>query len=185
MSKISYANMKLKTKADTVIVKYEDNDIEVLQYLPFEDKYDLIMVALQKANEEDIYNPLKLDMYFHLYLVYMYTNINFTDKQREDESKLFDTLESNGIIDIVVEAIPEEEYNNLLSLMNETMERKTTYKLSVSGLIQKVIADLPTQAKAMQDILDNFDPEQYQNVINFAKAANGGRDIKVSKVKSN
>ena len=139
MSKISYANMKLKTKADTVIVKYEDNDIEVLQYLPFEDKYDLIMVALQKANEEDIYNPLKLDMYFHLYLIYMYTNINFTDKQREDESKLFDTLESNGIIDTVVEAIPEEEYNNLLSLMNETMERKTTYKLSVSGLIQNYI----------------------------------------------
>ena len=29
----------------------------------------------------------------------------------------------------------------------------------------------------MQKIVDNFDAEKYQNVINFAKAANGGREI--------
>ena len=30
----------------------------------------------------------------------------------------------------------------------------------------------------MQTIMDNFDKDKYQEVINFAKAANGGRDIK-------
>ena len=29
----------------------------------------------------------------------------------------------------------------------------------------------------MQDIINNFDKEKYQNVLDFAKAANGGREI--------
>ena len=28
-----------------------------------------------------------------------------------------------------------------------------------------------------KDIMDNFDPEKYQNVTNFAKAANGNREL--------
>ena len=47
------------------------------------------------------------------------------------------------------------------------------YKCSTSALLQSVITDLPKQAEAVQKIIDNFDQEKYQNVINFAKAANG------------
>ena len=64
------------------------------------------MVTLQKSLEEGVYNPVKKDMYFHLYLVYMYTDITFTEKQREDESKLYDVLESNGLIPAVLKNIP-------------------------------------------------------------------------------
>ena len=30
----------------------------------------------------------------------------------------------------------------------------------------------------MQTIVNTFDPEKFQNVLDFAKAANGGREIK-------
>ncbi len=68
----------------------------MLQYLPAQDKYDLLMITLQKSLENGAYNEFKLNLYFELNLVYMYTNISFTEKQREDEFKLYDTLESNG-----------------------------------------------------------------------------------------
>ena len=99
-NKVSYAKLNLKVNKDIKTFKINEQEVEVLQYLPFEDKYDLVMITLQKAEEDGIYNELKLDMYFHLYLVYMYTNISFTEKQKEDELKLYDTLKSNGIIDI-------------------------------------------------------------------------------------
>ena len=61
--------------------------------------------------------------------------------------------------------------------MTEVKEEIISYKRSVSSLIQSFINDLPKQAEAMKDIMDNFNPEKYQEVINFAKAANGGREI--------
>ena len=110
MAKTTYASMKMKVQTNPKEIDFNGNKIEVLQYLPIEDKYDLVMVTLQKSLEDGVYNPIKKDMYFHLYLVYMYTDITFTDKQKEDESKLYDVLESNGLITEVIKNIPEDGY---------------------------------------------------------------------------
>lgn len=174
---ISYANMKLKPVTTTHKFEWNGNEIEVLDYLPIEDKYDLIMITLQKSLEDGYYNPIKIDQFFHLHLIYMYTNINFTEKQKEDENKLYDSLKSNGLIDAFIEQFSEEEYNELYYWMIEVKKEVVSYKQSVVSLVQSLINDLPKQAEAMKDIVDNFNPEKYQEVINFAKAANGGREI--------
>ena len=177
MARIPFTNLKLKNNTSTQSFKYGDQEIEVLQYLPFEDKYDLVMIAIQNAEEDNIYNPMKLDMYFNLYLVILYSNISFTDKQKEDPVKLYDMLESNGIIEQVINLIPEAEYNQLLADMMDIIDKKLEARKSVGAIINKFITDMPKQAEAMKNILDNFDSNKYQEVINFAKAANGGRDI--------
>ena len=174
---ISYANMKLKPVSTTHDFVFNGQTIKILDYLPIEDKYDLIMITLQKSLENGYYNPLKMDMYFHLNLIYLYTDINFTDKQREDENKIYDSIKSNGLLDSFLESFNENEYNELFAILEDTKEEIMRYKYSTSALLQSVITDLPKQAEAVQKIIDNFDQEKYQNVINFAKAANGGRDI--------
>lgn len=178
MIKTSYAKLALKLNTEVKSVDYNGNAIEVLQYLPIDDKYSLINITLQKAKEGNIYNPLKKDMYFHLNLVYMYSSLTFTDKQREDESKLYDTLVSNGLMDLIIEAIPESEYTILYSYLDEQEELMLTYKNTFSGVIAEIIDSLPLKADEMQQIINTFDPEKFQNVLNFAKAANGGREIK-------
>ena len=177
MAKISYANMKLKVNNDIETFNFKGNDIEVLQYLPIDDKYSLINITLQKSLEDGIYNPLKLDVFFHLHLVYMYTNISFTEKQKEDEFRLFDVLKSNGFIDAIVAKIPQEEYEYLLHLTEELIEIINKYKNTAVGLINKMIDDLPANAQAAMDIVEQFDPDKFQAVRDFAKAANGGREI--------
>ena len=174
---ISYANMKLKPVTSTHKFEWNGNEIEVLDYLPIEDKYDLIMITLQKAYEDGYYNPIKIDEFFHLHLIYMYTNINFTDKQKEDENKLYDSLRSNGLIDAFLYQFKDEEYNELYSWMEQVKQEVINYKRSMVSLIQGLVTDLPKQAEAMQNIIDNFDKEKYQEVVRFAKAANGGREI--------
>ena len=42
MIKTSYANLKLKVNTEVKSVDYNGNVIEVLQYLPIDDKYSLI-----------------------------------------------------------------------------------------------------------------------------------------------
>lgn len=177
MNKVTYASLKLKLKEDIKEFDFNGTIIQVKQYLPIIDKNDLIDITLQKAKENRIYNPLKVNMYFHLHLIYAYTNLTFTDKQREDEEKLYDILNTNGLIDKVVTAIPELEYKDLIAKTDERIENELKYNNTAAAVLSKLINDLPKNADFAAKIVDNFDPSKYQAVVDFAKAANGGRDI--------
>lgn len=179
MAKVSYANLKLKVDQRVETFDFGGQSIEVKQYLPIEDKYDLIMIALQRAEEDGIYNPVKVQLYFELYVVYMYSNISFTDKQKENEPKLYDTLASNGVIAAILELIPDEEYNELMTYMKELIQVKTTFNNSAAGLVNQVLVDLPKNAEKAAEVLNSFNVEDYKEVIEFAKAANGNRPIPV------
>ena len=175
--KVSYANMKLKTNTAVNTFEFCGQKIEVLKYLPATDKYDLLMITLQKSLEGNIYNEFKLNLYFELNLVYMYTNISFTEKQREDEFKLYDTLRSNGFFELFYEALDDKEYEELFDQIAELKATMEKSKNSVAGVIANIIEDLPANAEAAAKIVENFDPSQFQAVVDFARYANGGRDI--------
>lgn len=175
--KVSYANMKLKTNTTVNTFEFCGQKIEVLKYLPAADKYDLLMITLQKSLEGNIYNEFKLNLFFELNLVYMYTNISFTEKQREDEFKLYDTLRSNGFFELFYEALDDKEYEELFDQIAEIKATMEKSKNSVAGVIANVIEDLPANAEAAAKIVENFDPSQFQAVVDFARYANGGRDI--------
>lgn len=177
MAQITFSNLKLKTRNEIKEIDFEGNKIEVKQYLSISDKIDLIDITLQKAKEDRLYNPLKVEMYFNLHLVYLYTNIKFTDKQKEDEEKLYNILDSNGLIDAIIAAIPEKEYNSLLAKTNEKIENELKYNTTTAAIISSIINDLPKNAQAVAELIDDFDPTKYQAVIDFAKSANGNRDI--------
>lgn len=170
MAKVSFASLKLKVKDEVKKININDKEIEVKQYLPATDKYDLIMISLQQSKENGIYNDFKLDMFLHLNLVFMYTNLTFTDKQRENLPGLYDILETNGIIDLVVKNIPEEELSNIYAAISEIKDSLVTYENGFAGIANNFITNLPENAQAAADIVDNFDPDKYSEVVNFAKA---------------
>jgi hypothetical protein len=177
MAKPTYASLKLKTNTEVKTFDFNGTEIEVFQYLPIEDKIDLVMITLQKAEMDGVYNPAAMDWFFHLHLIYMYSNLSFTDKQKENEARLFDTLSSNGFVDKFLLAMNEREYKDLCSWIEATVEMVLKYKNTAGAVIQSIIQDLPKNAEVAADIVKNFDPAKYQEVINFAAAANGGRNI--------
>ena len=177
MAKISYANMKLKINTDVNTFDFCGQKVEVLKYLPAQDKYDLLMITLQKSYEDGIYNDFKLNLYFSMHLVYMYTNISFTEKQREDELKLYDNLKSNGFFDKFYAALDENEYNELFDQLGDIRDALTDYNKGINAIVNRIINDLPANAEAAAKIVESFDPEQYKAVVDFARYANGQRDI--------
>jgi hypothetical protein len=135
------------------------------------------MITLQKAYEDGIYNEFKLNLYFELNLVYMYSNISFTEKQREDEFKLYDNLKSNHFFDKFLEVFNENEYNELFAQLNEIKKAQIKNNGNIAAIITRLIDNLPANAEAAAKIVENFNPEQYKAVVDFARYANGGRDI--------
>ena len=72
MAKVAFTNLKLKKLNEIKTFEFNGQNIEVKQYLDSDDKYDLIMITLQKSEEDGIYNPFKLDLYFHLHLEFIF-----------------------------------------------------------------------------------------------------------------
>lgn len=174
---MKYSELNLSRKNEIKTIKIGEAEIQVLQYLPIEDKIDLIDIALQNAKENGIYDEMKLDMYFNLYLVFMYTNLEFSDEERADLAKLYDELESNGIFLDIIEAMDQDEYNNLIDYLEIMKENNQVYMTSAAALLQSFIQDLPQNAATAAEIVDNFDKEKYKEVVEFAQSANGGRPI--------
>ena len=81
-------------------------------------------------------------------------------------------------MDTVIAHVSEEEYNDLVKLIDDFIDFKMTYKLSTAGVISTAINSLPEKAQAAADIVNSFDPDKFASVINFAAAANGNRPIK-------
>lgn len=171
MGKIAYSKIGLKVNTEVNKFTFNNQEIEVLHYLPVEDKIDLIEIALQKAEEDGIYNETMLDMYFHLNMVYLYSNITFTEKQKENEPKLYDAMVSSGFMAAFLQAMDEDEYTAVFNDLQRVRASREKYDLSTVAIVKSLIVDLPENAKTAAAVIDGFDPAQFQRLLNFAKAS--------------
>ena len=137
--KPTFAKMGLKLNTNAVNISIGDQQIEVKQYLPINDKLVLISnVINQAADENNFANPIKLDVFAALEIVFAYTNITFTDKQKEDLIKLYDILESNNVFNTVISAIPEAEYKSIVEGIDACAQAIYTYRNSALGIMESI-----------------------------------------------
>lgn len=176
---MKFTDMNLTENKETTTLSVGDIKIKVLKYLPIKDKNILIALALQNSEEKNgLYNRIKSMMFFDLYRVYSYSDIEFSDEEKADAIALYDKLKGNGLLDGIIAVIPETERATLNKMYIEHLNVKERYKHSVAGVINSFIEDLAPNAQNAAQIINNFNPEMFQNVLKFAEAANGGRPVK-------
>ena len=90
MAKVTFGSLKLKKTEEVNKISIADKEIEVKTYLPIEDKYDLIQATLLEAAEGIGFNEVLLELNLNLNIIYLYTNLTFTDLQRQHKFKLYD-----------------------------------------------------------------------------------------------
>lgn len=173
--KFDELNLKRVDKDVNLIIN--NQKVNVKQYLPISEKIDLVQIALQQSLEDGVYNEGLLTAYFNTYVVMFYTDLEFTDEQKENILDLYDILESNDIITKVSNAIPKVEFDDLVDLLSTQQRNNMEFKQSAAYLIGQFINMLPEQMEKVAEIVNNFDPSKYQAVVDFATAANGGRNI--------
>ena len=168
MAKVSFTKLGLQKIEDTKNITIFGQMVEVKQYLPISDKINIITNVIENsADDNNFANPVKVEVFANLEIMYTYTNISFTDKQKGDPTKLYDLLEENGIIAKVIAAIPENEYALLLDWIDETIEAFYTYRNSVMGIMEQISTDysnLSLDATAIQQKL--ADPQNLELLKN-------------------
>lgn len=173
MAKVTFASLKLKTNEDIKTFIFNDKEIEVKQYLPAADKNSILELAMQKADETTVINTFALDALFHLFIVMKYTNITFTDTQKEDLLKLYDICESNGLIQKVIEVIPEEEYNTLRDNLIDMLDNYNKYRNSARALVEQFSMFAPQQAENIAEKLKDLDVEKVKELFDVTKETGG------------
>ena len=161
MAKVSLTKLGLKVNQNVKNIEFNEQIIEVKQYLPINEKLELISSVINSAADENNFsNPVKENVFLTLEILYHYTNINFTDKQKEDPVKLYDLVVSSGLVNKVTDLIPEEELDEVINGVVQSVKAIYAYRNSVLGILESISQDysnLDLDATEIQEKL--ADPE--------------------------
>ena len=171
MAKVAFTKLGLKRKDEVKTVNINNNVIEVKQYLPINDKLALIsrVINLSHDSSNNFANPVQVEVIGTIEIIMAYTNLSFTEKQKEDYAKLYDLLEENGITKDLISAIPEDEYAFLIDGINESIEAVYKYQNSLLGILDSVAQDYSNlefdASKIQQELADPQNLELLKGIM--------------------
>ena len=159
MAKVSFAKLGLKVNNDVKTFEWLSGDevttVEVKQYLPIEEKLAVISNIINNSiDDNDFYNPVRLEIFTTLEILYAYTNFNITPKMKEDPFKLYDVVLSSGLYDKILEVMPTEEFDRIDVSAHATIRNMYNYKNSAAGILNAISNDysnLNLDAMALRD----------------------------------
>ena len=143
MAKVAFTKLGLTKNQEVKNLNWNEQNIEVKQYLPISEMLDIVASIVNRAHdgESNFSNPIKVDIYTTLEILFNYTNINFTDKQKEDVLKLYDLVIGSGLYDEIIKLIPIEEHNRLITAINDTITAVYAYQNSALGVLDTISSD--------------------------------------------
>lgn len=164
MAKVPFS--KLQTSIDNSVTNnifYDKNGKEVIygvkHYLPFNEKLEMITKIInQSIDDNGFYNPMRVKLYSTLEIVYAYTNLSFTEKQKEDPFKLYDLFVSTGVFKDILNSIGDDELSDIYESIKTTIDNIYKYKNSALGILESITTDysaLNLEASDIQEKLAN------------------------------
>lgn len=154
-----------KIKLDSVIQEQEvevkeitinGQTIEVKQYLPIDEKLDLISFVLENVakNTYPFANPVQMATYTTLGIINTYTNIDISEEIDSAPGEVFDKIHIAGLDEEILKAIPSVEVSALTKGTREIVEAYYAYRNSAKGIIEDITTDysnLNLDATAIQE----------------------------------
>lgn len=162
MAKVSLKAVTPIKKVDPQIINIGEQEVEVIQYLPVNDKLALVERVLNLTiDDTGFLNPVRLEVYAILEIVKTYTNISITDKMMENAPGTYDLLMINEVLDHVIAAIPEDEYDAIFDAIEDCAEHTVKYLNSFVGMMKTVTNNYDATKMNVEEIMATLDqPEK-------------------------
>lgn len=126
-------SIKLEEPSMDTIVNGETS-IAVKRYLPVEQKMALIgNIVNNSADDNNYYNPIRLDMYTVIGIVGLYTDIDLEDTTI---AQAYDILMESGLWEDILDTIPASEIEYIKINTRKILENIYAYKNSIYGVIE-------------------------------------------------
>jgi hypothetical protein len=142
MAKLAYSKLGIKSIKETENIIFNEQNIEIKKYLPINEKLKIVEKMLEYSSDDKrFYNVGKIEVYLTLEIIYNYTNIVFTDKQKEDPTKLYDNIVNSELMETIISMIPEKEIEFLKNLVDDSIKSIYQYTNSALGILDAITQD--------------------------------------------
>lgn len=161
MAKIAFTKLGLKRNDSIKELLWNEQKIEIKQFLPTEEKLNLISRVVNYSTDENVfYNPCKIEIFEITEIILTYTNINVTEKQLEDVLKLYDLFVSSGLKEKIYENIPESELTYIDNSTWATIKEIYRYRDSAQGIMNSIMEDYKKTNLDVNKLVDNLTAEK-------------------------
>ena len=144
---VKFNELNLTLNNEIKKVNVNGIEINVMQYLPVEDKVNLVQIALQQAMVNNMYDEALIEAYFYTYMVMYYTDLEFTDEEKAEPLKIYDLLESNNVFEAIFNEIPEYEYDDVFQYLTQQIDINIRYQTSLSFTITQFLNQISEATK--------------------------------------
>lgn len=169
MAKIGLNKLGLSKNTEVKEFMWNGQKIEIMQYLPLEKKLEVISEVINNSVDlQGYYAPYRLDLFVTIAILQYYTNITFTEKQKEDLGKLYDLLVSSGLYAEIKNRIPISEIEYINENVEKTIVSIYAYRNSVLGIMEAINKDYNNTI---------FDVENIQKVLGEGKGLETVREV--------
>lgn len=176
MAKVAFNKLGLKMNQSVKTIEYNDSiSIEVKQYLPVNEKLKMMGEILSSTMDQNNFaNPVKQNVFTTIAIIEYYTNINFTDKQKEDPTKLYDAICGGDLYQKIIDNIPEEEINEVNEGIDGIILAYYQYTNSILGILENVKQNYNAKEMDISELLNQInDPEAFGILKQIAPAIVG------------
>lgn len=158
MAKISLNKLTPIKEIGNKIITIEGQDIIIEQYLPVNEKLALVERVLNMTiDDTGFFNPVRMEVFMSLEMVKTYTNISITDKMMENATKTYDLLVMNNILDQVIDAIPDEEFETVFETIEECAHHAVNYLNSFQGMMKTITENYDATKINVEEIMATLD----------------------------
>lgn len=121
---------------------------------------DIAQSVIQQVIDfnNEFLNEFAFHMYMDLAIVFNYTNLSFTDKQKEDLYKLYDLLVGSGFMKELKKQVDCNQTDDLEVYIYETLNGYYKYHNSVYGIMDAMnqnYSNLNLDVNELQDKISN------------------------------
>lgn len=157
MAKVSFNKLVNIKSLEDKIVTINGVDIVVKQYLPAEKKAEFITHILNYTIDDlNDFSEFKIVVWKAIETITNYTNISFTEAQMKDITKLYDSIVLNGILNAIIEAIPYQEYQFMMEMVDKEVARLRTYLHSAIGILGTIQQDYNLSNMNIDGLIDKI-----------------------------
>ncbi len=163
-------NTDFEIKKEEVLLGEEK--VLVKQYLPTRGKSDLIEAIQEFCFGEHIIDQPKMDALFNAFIVLNYSDIEFKWDEVEEVLEFYDYLESQNYITLIIDAIPEIEYNALIGYYEDTVNDFNRYKVSSTAMFMSLVEFGPALMEKIGEMSKEIDLDAIKLVADISSKMN-------------
>lgn len=177
---IKYSDLKknLPLGSDTKEVKLPNGKIiNVIQYLPMAKKKEIVEEIKTNIFIQGFTDMPYYEVLFVTSVIRYYTDLTFTKTELANLYSIYDYFFNSNIYIEIVKNIPENELNNLQSLIKNQIDDELNFRYSAKSAIIELVNSIGKLLDDLSGAMESFDPGKFATLTNILSSVENISDV--------